>query len=37
MHSKGKVAMYKPGERPADSTKTEVAEDNVTTDQSASS
>jgi len=23
--------MYKPGDRPADSTKTEVAEDNVTT------
>ena len=31
VHSKGKVEMYKPGERPADSTKTEVAEENVTT------
>lgn len=29
IHSKGKVAMYKPGERPADSIKTEVAEENV--------
>lgn len=35
-HSKGKVSMYKPGERPADSTKTEVAEDNMaTTEQQA--
>lgn len=33
IHSKGKVSMYKPGERPADQLKTEVAEDNVTTDQ----
>ena len=34
--SKGKVSMYKPGERPADSAKTEVNEDNMSTDQQSS-
>lgn len=28
-HSQGKVSMYKPGDRPADAAKTEVAQDNV--------
>ena len=28
MHSKGKVQMYKPGSRPTDAVKTEVAEEN---------
>jgi hypothetical protein len=33
MHSKGKVQMYKPGSRPTDAIKTEVAEENMVTDQ----
>jgi len=31
VHSKGLVSMFKPGERPAEATKTEVSEDNVET------
>jgi len=29
LHSKGKVFMYKPGERPNENAKTEIADDNV--------
>lgn len=36
-HSQGKVSMYKPGERPAEASKTETAQDNMqTTDKEAS-
>lgn len=31
VHSEGKVAMYKPGERPAEFTKAQVSEDNIKT------
>lgn len=31
VHSQGKVAMYKPGERPAEFTKAQVSEDNIKT------
>lgn len=37
IHSNGKVSMYKPGDRPNDAIKTEVAQDNTETTEKESS